>query len=454
MATFNTIIKFKRDTSANWLTNAAIIPAEGEPCYDLDAHTLRIGDGVTAYENLPVIHSGELPTGASHYEGIRAEGEEDMEVIARVIAESSVATAKDDIFIVKSLISTGNYSHTAYVYDGEKWVAMDGNYNAENVYFDEDLITSYAMGQIKLTNGAATIPAAGKNLKQIWDAIYLTETNTGLQGTKPSCTISANDTVYLEVGTASTSQTVTLGLNKGKYDYGYGYVENKDEEGIVAGTEAKTVVTDDGTGVVAVATAPYTLTYDGSSINPDSENGNTFTIPSTTKTSAPAYAGISCTVKYENAGNPVSNLGKIYPAQAYADATSSAATKTLACWYYPIYSGFTYTDGTDGAAVVEDHANITAARVQQFDATTGKDAYDKVKVTSATASKAWRQYFYAFPAVYSWVMKDAKDGNGIDCTVRQAGNVTLNFSGTEVAYNVYYIHNAADYGTLGISWTI
>lgn len=452
--TLSTIIKLKRDTSANWLLNKDIIPAEGEPCYDLDAHTLKIGDGVTTYENLPAIHAGELPTGASHYEGVREGAESDMEVIARVIADSEVATAKDDIFIVKSLISADKYSHTAYVFDGEKWVAMDGNYNAENVYFDEDLITSYAMGQIKLTNGAATIPAAGKNLKQIWDAIYLTETNTGLQGTKPSCSISANDTVYLEVGTASTSQTVTLSLSKGKYDYGYGYVESKDEENIAAGTAAKTIVTNDGTGVVAAATAPYALTYDGSSINPTEANGNKFTIPATTKTSAPASAGISCTVKYVNAGNPVSNLGNIYPAQAYADATSAAATKTLACWYYPIYKGFTYTDGTDGAAVVADPANITAARVQQLAATTGKDAYDKVKTSSATASKAWRQYFYAFPAAYSWVMKDAKDGNNIDCTVRQAGNVTLNFSGTDVAYNVYYINNAADYGTLGITWTI
>ena len=205
---------------------------------------------------------------------------------------------------------------------------------------------------------------------------------------------------------------------------------------------------------MAVETAPYALTYDGTAIDPVNTNGNTFSIPSTTKTSAPASAGISCTVKYEKAGNPVSNLGNIYPAQAYADATSAAATKTLVCWYYPIYSGFTYSDGADGTAVVEDHANITAERVQEFSATTGKTAYDKTKVSSATASKAWRQYYYAFPASYSWVMKDAKDSNGIDCTVRQAANVTLNFSGTDVAYNVYYINNAADYGTLGISWTI
>jgi hypothetical protein len=42
---------------------------------------------------------------------------------------------------------------------------MDGNYNAENVYFDEDLITTSAVGNITLTNGSATIAAAGKNLK-------------------------------------------------------------------------------------------------------------------------------------------------------------------------------------------------------------------------------------------------------------------------------------------------
>ena len=452
----NTIIKMKRGTAEDWLNKKDVIPAEGEPCYDLDAHILKIGDGVTTYENLPAIHAGEIPVAASHYEGVRGDGESDMDVIARVIADSEAATAKDDIFVVKALISEGKYSHTAYVYDGAKWVAMDGNYNAENVYFDEDLITSYAMGQIKLTNGAATIPAAGKNLKQIWDAIYLTETKTGLQGTKPSCTISANDVVYLEVGSTLAGQTVTLGLNKGKYDYGYGYVESKDETDPAEGTAAKTVVTNDGTGVVAVSTAPYALTYNGSSVSPKATNGNTFEVPAVTKTTAPSSAALSCTVKYEKAGNPVSNLGNIYPAQAYADATSAAATKTLGCWYYPIYSGFTYTDGAADSAdeVVADHANISAARVQKFAATTGKDAYDKVKATAATASKAWRQYFYAFPADYGWVMSGAKDGNNIDCTVKKAADVTLNFSGTDVVYNVYYIHNAADYGTLGITWTI
>lgn len=50
-----TIFQFRRDTAANWETNKGVKPAAGEPCYDLDNKTLRIGDGNTTYENLPVI---------------------------------------------------------------------------------------------------------------------------------------------------------------------------------------------------------------------------------------------------------------------------------------------------------------------------------------------------------------------------------------------------------------
>ena len=75
-----------------------------------------------------------------------------------------------------------------------------------------------------------------------------------------------------------------------------------------------------------------------------------------------------------------------------------------------MYKGFTYSDGTGKTAVVEDHANITADRVKLFDAVVDADAYNKTQTKTATASKAWRQYYYAFPASYNWVMKNAKDG--------------------------------------------
>ena len=55
-----TIIQFRRDTAANWELNKTVVPAAGEPCYDLDNKTLRIGDGTTAYESLPVIGEVEI----------------------------------------------------------------------------------------------------------------------------------------------------------------------------------------------------------------------------------------------------------------------------------------------------------------------------------------------------------------------------------------------------------
>lgn len=55
-----TTIQFRRDTAANWELNNTVIPAAGEPCYDLDNKTLRIGDGTTTYENLPVIGGVEI----------------------------------------------------------------------------------------------------------------------------------------------------------------------------------------------------------------------------------------------------------------------------------------------------------------------------------------------------------------------------------------------------------
>lgn len=50
-----TVIMFRRATTAEWLANKDVIPAAGEPCFDLDLHTLKIGDGKATYENLPTI---------------------------------------------------------------------------------------------------------------------------------------------------------------------------------------------------------------------------------------------------------------------------------------------------------------------------------------------------------------------------------------------------------------
>lgn len=125
---------------------------------------------------------------------------------------------KGDIVIVSTQIgSTSKYQKTVYQYDGESWKAFDESYNAENVYFAQDLITTSAIGNITLTNGQATIAAAGKNLKQVFDTIFVKEKNPKI--TQPSVAITANANKAYEVGTTVTP-TYTATLNAGSYEFG------------------------------------------------------------------------------------------------------------------------------------------------------------------------------------------------------------------------------------------
>ena len=48
-------IQFRRDTTANWELYKDVVPAAGEPCFDLNLGTLKIGDGVKTYEQLEAI---------------------------------------------------------------------------------------------------------------------------------------------------------------------------------------------------------------------------------------------------------------------------------------------------------------------------------------------------------------------------------------------------------------
>lgn len=49
-------IQFRRDTAANWELFKDIIPASGEPCFVTDQNILKIGDGITTFENLEPIN--------------------------------------------------------------------------------------------------------------------------------------------------------------------------------------------------------------------------------------------------------------------------------------------------------------------------------------------------------------------------------------------------------------
>ena len=68
-------IKLRRDTTANWELHKDVIPAAGEPCFDLNLGTLKIGDGTKTYEQLDVIGgSGSVAVSADGTSIILSDG--------------------------------------------------------------------------------------------------------------------------------------------------------------------------------------------------------------------------------------------------------------------------------------------------------------------------------------------------------------------------------------------
>ena len=275
------------------------------------------------------------------------EGESHLTAIERVVGDVEVNSG--DIAIVKELIANEKYQHTAYVFD-EAWKAMDGNYNAENVYFDEDLLTTSAVGNIKLTNGQATIKAAGKNLKEVFNAIFVKEQNPTT--TQPSASITLTEAGSYEVG-ETVSVNYSASFNAGRYSYGpaTGVVANS--YGITDGVNTKTSQTGSFADLLVTDNTNYQLTV---------------------------------TVAHSEGAIPVTNVGNDYAAGKIA-AGSKTGTSGAITGYRPFFYGLDKTEN-----VVYDSALIRGL--------TNGGAYDASKELVFTASEldGVKRFIIAIPS--------------------------------------------------------
>lgn len=58
-------IQLRRATTAEWTANKDVVPAAGEPCFDVELNTLKIGDGAKTYEQLePIGGTGTVEVSA------------------------------------------------------------------------------------------------------------------------------------------------------------------------------------------------------------------------------------------------------------------------------------------------------------------------------------------------------------------------------------------------------
>lgn len=167
---------------------------------------------------------GEIVAPAQVFQADLAEGETPDAAIVRVV--NGKALTAGDIAIVKEIIGVDAAdnsvakSHTAYVYDGENWAAMDGNYSAKNVFFDEDFTFTKAIGTVTIpTSGSKKVDAKGKNLSEFFSALFAEE-DTDPDKTNPSVsTFTISGGGSFEVGSVVTP-SYTAKFADGSYQYG------------------------------------------------------------------------------------------------------------------------------------------------------------------------------------------------------------------------------------------
>lgn len=325
MATLKTKIVLRNDTAENWeLYNPQLLA--GETGVETDTGYFKIGDGEHNWNDLPYANKFASTPTAAHYEAIAAEGQTDAEAIAAALLAASAAAKLDDVAVVKRLINGDKYQHTAYVYNGTDWAAMDGNYNAENVYFDENIMITTAVGNISLSNGSAEIPAAGKNLKQVFESIW-TKEDYNPSVTNPSISLSLDKTsAEGEVGTTFTAPTATASISGfGKFEFG-----SKDEAGTFYAASANSDVVFSSLKVGAAATAAAITDENSASISDIAATSTTksVSIGGTAGTFTDGAQTQKFSVSAAHGGSArkgVSNLGNFVNAAGTAQAADYAS---------------------------------------------------------------------------------------------------------------------------------
>lgn len=388
-----TRILLRNDETANWLKNQNTVLGQGEAGVEFLANgktKIKIGDGVKKWSELPYVDGEDIVKTQVFQIEAQAE-QEDLTAIANAVGDAVLQSG--DIAIIKRVIASEKYEYTAYVYNGTSWCAMDGNYNAENVYFDKDLVTTSAIGNITLTNGQATIATAGKNLKQVFDTIFVKEKNPSV--TQPSVGVSLAGAGAKEVGT-KVIPSYTTSFNAGKYEFGPATGCNP---------TSWSVTDSDGSAPLTTATGKFAE----------------ITVADDTN-----YK-VSATVNYSEGAIPVTNVGNEY-ATGKITAGSKSATSSAITGYRNSFYGTLTEKG-------ELTSNIIRSLGKSNKALINGNSFD---ITIPVGAK---RVVFAYPATLRDVTS-VKDVNGLNAEISGAfTKSTLSVEGLNnfqgINYKVY-----------------
>lgn len=228
--TLNIRIQLRNDTAKNW-TNANPLLLKGEMGVETDTGKTKIGNGTDHWTTLKYSGvdedtiKGIIDKNRSTFtEVVPNEGESDAQALAREITNPKKG---DMAVVIRTFVEskeegnesyTAKRSYTAYIHDGTGFKAMDGNYSADNVYFDEDLTYTVQFGTLAKPAGSAKFSAKGKNVSQVFASLMAQEANPSK--TNPAVSFSAQGGFgTFEIGTKK-NLTYTAALSAGSYTYG------------------------------------------------------------------------------------------------------------------------------------------------------------------------------------------------------------------------------------------
>ena len=383
----NVVIQQRNDSAENWKTST-YVPLVGEICVENDTGLFKIGDGVKTFANLKYANDFNTAISAARddmYSGTITDGQT---VDAAITAALGGKTAKQgDMCVLKKTINGDKLSYTAYVYNGTAWTAMDGNYDASNVYFDSDLTYTANIGVKTVpSSGSGTIAAAGKNVKQVFADILALEKNPST--TQPTATLNSSNIGAKEVGT-NIAIAYSFDTSAGSYTYG------------------------PATGVT------FSEYQSGTFTSVQVTDSTNLTITGSCKSTAGAM--------------PKTNIGNDYAAGRIAAKEYTPTRGTLTGyrgWFYG------YKNGSNAIA---DPKAITSAQVRALGSGT------KTSFPTQLSTDKMKQMFFAAPKGKKTSVTVADATNGAPQTVTKITDVMVEGANgyDAVAYDVWYVNNAA-----------
>lgn len=402
MAQIKTRIALRNDSTANWEANSDVVLMKGEmgvEFTDAGETKMKLGDGQKKWSELDYFGGETDVHQAQVYQADLAEGEDDIAAITRVVGEN--ALFEGDMAIVKSTIGEA-VTYTAYVYNDAKWQAMNGNYNANNVYFDKDLFTTTEIGYVTLQNGSAHIPTTGKNLTDTWEQIFVKEQNPTV--TQPAVSFTQVTTGNFEVGTSITP-SYDAKMSAGSYSYGpaTGLTAKSWNVNLRKGNTSvqnKTTAKDTFTAIILADGDSYTINAEAS---------------------------------YDDAAVPVTNKGKAYAAGQIKAGKVSKTSGTISCYRNTFYGTTANKDSLDSPTIRA--LNKTGKALKAGDSVTITLPVGAVRVV------------FAYPATLRDITS-VKDINGLNAEIVSAfkkETITVAGAGNDagISYKVFTTEFAA-----------